>query len=71
VTRGPRIFIRTDDEPPKPPSTDCPNNAAHEPWPTGYLSSHAYAEQMMQAHNQSQCPACERWVIWTPKEGQS
>lgn len=67
MPRGPRVFICTDDEPPKAPDTDCPNNDAHEPWPKGFLASMAYADEMLQTHDQSQCTGCGRWVIWTPK----
>jgi hypothetical protein len=35
MPRGPRVFICTDDEPPRPDDSDCPNNDAHEPFPEG------------------------------------
>lgn len=66
---GPRAFICTDDEPPVPDTSACPNSAAHEPWPKGYLAGSAYADEMMATHEQSQCPECGLWKIWTPKEG--
>jgi hypothetical protein len=69
MARGPRVFICSDDEPPSPPRTDCPNNAAHEPWPKGYLAASAYADRMLETHDCSQCPACGRWAIWTLKKG--
>ena len=64
-----QVFVCTDDEPPVPDASDCPNNAAHEPWPKGYLSASAYADEMTQTHDQSQCPGCGLWKIWTPKDG--
>lgn len=47
---------------------DCPNASQHEPWPRGYGAASEYAEKMMETHNQSQCPSCGLWLIWTPKE---
>ncbi len=68
MPRGPRVFLCFVDEDPKPDTSDCPNNAAHEPWPEGYIASSEYADKMMQTHDQSQCPECGAWRIWTPKE---
>ncbi len=65
---GGQVFVCFFDEPPVPDTSDCPNNAAHEPWPTGYVAASAYADQMMKTHDQSRCPECGRWKIWTPKE---
>ena len=69
MPQGPRVFLCYDDEPPKPDDSDCPNNAAHEPWPKGFLSAMAYADEMLETHDQSQCPDCGKWAIWTPKKG--
>lgn len=67
---GGRIFVCTDEPGPlRDPNPDCPNAAAHEPWPVGYLASMAYADQMLETHTQeAPCPGCERWLIWTPQE---
>lgn len=70
MTRKAAFHICFNDAPPQPAETDCPNNAAHEPWPRGFLSSMAYAEKMLKTHDQSQCPACGKWAIWTPKQSQ-
>jgi hypothetical protein len=51
-----------------PDDSNCRNNAAHEPWPKGYIASSAYADLMMETHEQSQCFACGGWKIWTLKE---
>lgn len=61
-------FVCTEDEPPALPDTDCPNNDAHEPWPKGYIAAGAYADQMMETHDQHDCPGCGRPLIWTLKE---
>jgi hypothetical protein len=63
----PRVFICFDDEPPRPDDSDCPNNAAHEPFPKGYLSASAYAEKLMDAGytQDGPCPGCGLWKIWT------
>jgi hypothetical protein len=50
------------------PNPGCVNVAHHEPWPRGYLQCSDYADKMMKTHDQSQCPHCGLWAIWTPKE---
>lgn len=35
--------------------------------PPGYLAAHEWAERMMQAHEQRQCPGCGLWTIWVRK----
>jgi hypothetical protein len=68
MPRGPAVYLCFFDEPPVPDDSNCPNNAAHEPWPKGYIAASEYADRMMETHEQSQCPGCGLWKIWTPKE---
>lgn len=54
---------------PRPDSeSDCPNAAAHEPFPLGYVAASEHAEQLMEAGRtqEAPCPGCGRWTIWTP-----
>lgn len=46
----------------------CPQAHLHTPCPQGYLAWHEWAEKMAKTHQQRQCPGCELWVIWEPKE---
>jgi hypothetical protein len=50
------------------PNPDCPNSAAHELRPKGYLAHSAWADEMAETHEQQQCPECSLWVIWVPKQ---
>lgn len=52
---------------PEPDST-CPNAAAHEPFPHGYVAASEHAEQLMEAGytQEAPCPGCGKWAIWTP-----
>jgi hypothetical protein len=69
--RGKPSFLCTDDPGPlETPNPECPNADQHEPWPSGYIASSVYAEEMMSTHVQSECPRCGLWLIWTPKEQQ-
>lgn len=43
---------------PEPP---CPNEAAHTD-----VRGHSEAARMWRTHEQSQCPECKLWAIWTP-----
>lgn len=49
------------------PNPDCPNAAQHEPWPTGYVAASDHADKMLQTHDQTRCPQCGLWAIWTAK----
>jgi hypothetical protein len=47
---------------------ECPNAAAHEPFPRGFLAASEYAEKLMETHTQeAPCPGCGYWHIWVPK----
>lgn len=61
-------MLCTLDYPRGDPDSDCPNAAAHEPFPRGYVAASEYAEQLMEAGRtqQAPCPGCGRWAIWTP-----
>jgi len=49
------------------PNPECPNAAAHEPFPRGYLAASEYAEELMKTHTQEEpCPGCGLWLIWVP-----
>lgn len=39
----------------------------HTKQPTGYLDWHAWAEEMAKTHEQSKCPTCGLWAIWTKR----
>lgn len=52
---------------PRTPNPECPNADRHEPWPTGYGAASDHADEMLKTHDQSTCPACGLWVIWTAK----
>lgn len=45
----------------------CPNVANHTEGPDGYIAASNWAEEMAETHDQSQCPGCRYWVIWTQK----
>ena len=47
----------------------CPNAANHAESPGGYVQWHEWAAAMKKTHDQSQCPGCGLWLIWTPKKG--
>ena len=47
------------------PNPDCPNAAEHTPRPSGYGAHSDWAEAMALTHDQSQCPVCGLWMIWT------
>jgi hypothetical protein len=55
------------------PNPDCPNAAAHEPFPRGYLAASEYAEQLMEQGRTQQdpCPGCGLWLIWTPPRAEA
>lgn len=67
---GGRVFICTDEPGPLTiQHPECPNAAAHEPFPSGYLAASVYAEKLMETHTQeAPCPGCGFWHIWTPRE---
>lgn len=48
---------------------DCADRANHTPSPAGYNEWHEWAERMKETHDQTQCPTCGFWAIWTPREG--
>jgi hypothetical protein len=56
-----------DDEPLTLPGGDCSNAANHTPCPAGYVASQAWAERMLETHNQVECPGCGLFMIWEPK----
>lgn len=35
--------------------------------PEGYLAWHEWAEKKAKTHDQSQCPGCGRWKVWTKR----
>jgi hypothetical protein len=43
----------------------CPNAANHAPRPTGYAPH--WADDALLVADQSRCPGCGRWAVWTPK----
>ncbi len=45
---------------------DCPNAAAHEPQPTGYVAWHQWAGRMARTHTQRKCDGCGLHNIWVP-----
>lgn len=47
---------------------ECLYRGNHTRCPSGYLAWHQWAERMSETHDQKQCPGCDLWVIWTPKE---
>lgn len=49
------------------PAPPCPNEANHAWHPTGYASHSNWADDAMLVANQSECPGCGGWDIWTPK----
>lgn len=49
------------------PNPDCPNADHHTLHPVGYIADAEWADDMAVTHDQSQCPGCDLWVIWTPK----
>jgi hypothetical protein len=68
ATTGPRHgFICTDDGPLVDSNPGCRRADLHTPSPRGYVAAWAWAEQMMQTHDQFQCPGCGRWLVWEPK----
>lgn len=46
----------------------CPEAANHRTGPVNHVDWHAWAEAMQATHDQQQCPGCDLWVIWTPKD---
>lgn len=46
---------------------ECPNAANHNPGPPGYIEWDAWAKKMGETHEQSACPACELYLIWTKR----
>ena len=48
-------------------TSDCPNNANHEPSPSGYTDWHEWAKAKNRTHKNSKCPDCGLFKIWTPR----
>lgn len=48
--------------------TLCPNFEDHTPQPEGYISWHAWANEMAKTHKQRKCQWCGRYSIWEPKK---
>lgn len=49
----------------KRPIEICPQAWQHTPAPTFYVAWHLWAEQMGRTHDQSRCPGCGLFRIWT------
>ncbi len=61
-------FVCTDEGPLVDPNPGCRRASLHVPRPEGYVAAWAWAEQMLETHDQHQCPGCGRWLVWEPKE---
>lgn len=67
---GPRRgFICTDNGPLVDLNPDCPNAAQHNRQPSRYIAASNWADEMMQTHDQHECPGCGRLLIWKPTGG--
>lgn len=48
--------------------SNCPNNANHEPSPSGYVDCIDWAKHMGKTHRQTRCEGCGLYAIWEPKK---
>lgn len=69
---GPQVFVCIDDPGPMvDPNPGCRRAELHTPQPgpnAGYVATAGWADQMLETHDQLQCPGCGRWLIWEPRE---
>lgn len=47
-------------------ASDCPNRAAHEPCPAGYMEFTGWALEKARTHEQEKCQGCGLLKIWRP-----
>lgn len=60
---------RTRPQPPLMLGADaCDEIERHTAHPADYVGHHLWAERMLKAHEQQQCPSCNYWAVWVPKE---
>lgn len=45
----------------------CWNRGQHTVGPEDFVLWHGWAEGIAVSHDQSQCPGCGLYIIWTPK----
>lgn len=46
---------------------ECPNAAAHDLHPRGYVAHHMWMRERIKTHRVSRCPDCGLFVIYTPR----
>ncbi|MFI2663364.1 hypothetical protein [Micromonospora carbonacea] len=70
TSTGLRGLACADISPLPTPNPECPNAGQHMPHPTGYIDHSDWADQMMETHDQQQCPGCGGWHIWVPRSAE-
>lgn len=48
-----------------------PCSGNHTACPSGYVDWQCWAEWKARTHRQEQCPVCQLWAIWIPKEARA